>query len=62
MKHVNCPICGRKLFEGESGSHIIVKCCKCGELFESIIQNEQITIKSVKKSFLTIDKNNVVCN
>ena len=38
MKHVNCPNCGRKLFDGDEGSHVIVKCCKCGKLFEVTVE------------------------
>lgn len=33
MKHINCPNCGCKLFDGDEGSHIILKCCKCNNLF-----------------------------
>ena len=29
MKFVNCPKCGHKLLEGESGSCVNVKCNKC---------------------------------
>ena len=44
MKHVNCPNCGRKLFDGDEGSHVIVKCCKCGKLFEVTVEISSIVV------------------
>ena len=48
MKHINCPNCGGKLFDGDEGSHVILKCCKCGNLFEVTVDSSSIV--AVEKS------------
>ena len=40
MKHINCPNCGCKLFDGDEGSHIILKCCKSNNLFEVKVDSQ----------------------
>lgn len=50
MKYVSCPICGSRLFEGEEGSHVIIKCVKCNKLFESLIHKEKIEILVKEKT------------
>lgn len=49
MKYVNCPNCGSKLFEGEEGSHIILKCSKCNKLFEATIEMTSVSVRSRSK-------------
>lgn len=44
MKFVNCPVCGCKLFEGEDGSHIILKCSKCSKLFEATVESSSVIV------------------
>lgn len=44
MKYINCPQCGGRLLEGEEGSHVAIKCAKCGTVFEVFIGKEQIEI------------------
>lgn len=44
MKHINCPNCGCKLFDGDDGSHIIIKCCKCGKLFEATVNEDSVVV------------------
>ena len=44
MKYINCPNCGNKLFEGEEGSHIILKCTKCSKLFEATIERQRVVV------------------
>lgn len=44
MKYVNCPNCGRKLFEGENGSHIILKCSKCNKLYEVTVEQSGVNV------------------
>lgn len=58
MKHVNCPNCGCKLFDGDEGSHVILKCCKCNKLFEVTIDTSSIVVtlkNKFKESELTSD-------
>lgn len=44
MKYINCPNCGCKLFEGADGSHIILKCNKCGKLFEATVEQSSVVV------------------
>lgn len=44
MKYVNCPNCGSKLFEGENGSHIVLKCSKCNKLFEATVEQSSVVV------------------
>ena len=50
MRHINCPNCGCKLFDGDEGSHIIVKCCKCGKLFEATVDTDSVVVVLKSKS------------
>lgn len=50
MKHINCPNCGCKLFEGTAGSHIILKCSKCNKLFEATVEQSSIVVIMRTKS------------
>ena len=49
MKYINCPNCGCKLFEGDEGSHIILKCSKCNRLFEVTVDSSSIVVISKSK-------------
>lgn len=44
MKYINCPMCGSRLFEGEDGSHIVLKCGKCGRLFEASVEEGSVFV------------------
>lgn len=44
MKYINCPNCGCKLFEGADGSHIILKCNKCNNLFEATVEPSNVVV------------------
>lgn len=44
MKYVNCPNCGSKLFEGENGSHIVLKCSKCNKLYEATVEQSSVVV------------------
>lgn len=49
MKYINCPNCGCKLFEGDEGTHIILKCSKCSKLFEVTVEPLSIVVISKSK-------------
>ena len=44
MVFVNCPICGRKLLEGKSGSFVQVKCCHCASIVQVEVQELAINL------------------
>lgn len=48
-KHINCPNCGSKLFDGDEGSHIILKCCKCNNLFEVTVDSSSVVVVAKSK-------------
>lgn len=56
MKYVNCPNCGSKLFEGEEGSHIILKCSRCNKLFEAYIDSAHVVVNLKIKQNVSEEK------
>ena len=44
MKYINCPNCGSRLLEGDDGSHIVLKCCKCSKLFEVTVNMAGVSV------------------
>lgn len=50
MRFVNCPICGHKLLEGNSGSIVRVKCNKCKSIVEVNISENNINVVPIKSS------------
>lgn len=44
MTYVNCPKCGHKLLEGETGSKVQVKCNKCKSIVNVTIQTSGVNV------------------
>ena len=47
MKFVNCPQCGHKLLEGESGSSVNVKCNKCKSIVSVKIRGDSVSLSVI---------------
>lgn len=47
MKFVNCPQCGHKLLEGESGSNVNVKCNKCKSIVNVKLLDDTVSLSVV---------------
>ena len=54
MLYINCPMCGKKLFEGEAGSNVKVKCGHCEKLFSVKLLIDEVIIKSKDKVFCEV--------
>lgn len=50
MVFINCPLCGQRLLEGDEGSHVQIKCTKCGNVAKVKIGHENISIENKVKT------------
>lgn len=49
MIYINCPRCGKRLFEGELGSTVKIKCGNCEKLYFTRVTSEEVIIKPKDK-------------
>ena len=50
MVYINCPKCGHKLMEVETGSSLVrIKCGKCGKIIKASVRANEVTIEINEK-------------
>lgn len=49
MIFINCPKCGQKLMEAESGSCVQTKCSKCSNIIKVEIKDTDVKLSLIQK-------------